>query len=105
MSYARFGWDNSDVYVIGTARDGKNTVQCCACHFTPSRDIPREEIDAMPDGIVKQMRAAFGFEYTGPFPEYDTKDGILAHLREHREKGDHVPEDVFTRIREDNWVE
>jgi len=33
MSYARFGWDNSDVYVYYTSIGQKDLLICAACYF------------------------------------------------------------------------
>lgn len=34
MSYARWGWDNSDVYVFDSAADG-GCLECCGCRLDP----------------------------------------------------------------------
>lgn len=33
MSYCRFGWDNSDVYVY-VGGPGPTAIQCCGCHIS-----------------------------------------------------------------------
>lgn len=77
MSYARFGWDGSDVYVIGTCHGEEKVIECCGCLMTPA----------------------------GSFPAYTAKQDIIGHLRRHQELGHHVPDYVFTEIEGDDWIE
>lgn len=74
MSYARFGWEGSDVYVY---TDIHGYICCCGCI------IDRGENDAV--GWKKL---------------YSTDDA-LAHLDEHRRWGHCVPEDCYDGLRED----
>lgn len=65
MSYARWGEEGSDVYVIAQM-DGFLTCYC---------------------------------ENNGEdFPIFRTCEGMIAHLREHQDKGDVVPERTFKRL-------
>lgn len=66
MSYARFAWDNSDVYIFATY-DG--TIECCGCHINDGASITRD----------------------GP-------EGMLDHVKSHREFGDTVPSYVDERL-------
>lgn len=68
MSYARFGWNGSDVYVFLHAG---GFIQCCGCPYAN-------------DGY-------------GSFNAYRTKQ-MVDHLKKHQANGDHVPEKVFTRL-------
>lgn len=76
MSYARFGWDNSDVYVFEHV---SGFIQCCGCHLT--KDNPDE---------------LFGFA------DLKTARLALEHLDEHVKAGDTVPASTFERIKEDH---
>lgn len=74
MSYCRNNGLDSDVYVIGTRNEEQSVLQC----FCGSRD-------------------AEGF-YEQPFPTFTLRSGMIAHLREHQEKGDKVPDYTFERL-------
>ena len=87
MAYAKWGWENSDVYLYGGATgpppDGVNVITCCGC------------ILARPDPDDWLM---------GPSLDFETREGILAHLAEHEAAGHVVPESAIERIRDDDWV-
>jgi hypothetical protein len=68
MSYARFGWDNSDVYVFMSVG---GWLECCAC--------------VLAHGDWESFRAS------------DT-DTMIAHLKKHISVKHHVPEYVFERL-------
>jgi hypothetical protein len=77
MSYCRNNGQDSDVYVIGTRNPGesRNFLQCfCG------------------------TRCDSCGQYTQPFPSFTTRSGMIAHLREHRVKGDKVPDRAFERL-------
>lgn len=69
MSYARFGWWESDVYIFATTIDGREVIECCGCHVNDGASITCD----------------------GP-------QEMLDHVRGHREFGDHVPSDVDERL-------
>jgi hypothetical protein len=76
MSYARFGWDGSDVYVFEHAG---GFIQCCACALNEVEDG-----DIFPKSTnLKTPREA------------------LEHLDAHQEAGHHVPANTFERMREE----
>lgn len=72
MSYARFGWDGSDVYVFVSVG---GWIECCAC-------ILHEEDWAS-------------------FQAKETQE-MVDHLKKHQESGHHVPESVFERLWEEH---
>ena len=82
MSYARFSED-SNVYVFATIEKGAHVAECCGCLLIPRDD----EGDA-----------------TAPWPQYDSPDGIITHLREHQAAGHKVPDYAFRSIMEDTWI-
>lgn len=75
MSYARFGWDGSDVYVFEHVG---GFIQCCGCLLTEPED-----------------GEDFGFA------NFKTPREALAHLEEHVSAGHFVPSYTFGRMRED----
>lgn len=77
MSYARFGWDDSDVYVFEHAG---GFIQCCACALQPT-----EENDIFPGSV-----------------DLNTAREALAHLDQHMAAGHSVPAKTFERIREEH---
>ncbi len=87
MSYARFGWDGSDVYVFGTrdGPEGKRYIECCGCLLHPDR-----EDEQVPWGAANL---------------FDTREGALAHMQEHMDAGHFVPEYCIDRLQTDDWVE
>ena len=68
MSYCRFL--EADAYIVGTVRDGKPVIECCGCTLTGD----------------------------GEFPAFDTEDGMLAHIAEHRAAGHFIPAHVDERL-------
>lgn len=79
MSYCRNNGQDSDVYVIGT-RDPqeKQSILQCFCG----------------------ERGENG-NYLRPFPSFTTRSGMIAHLREHQERGDKVPDRAFQRLEQE----
>lgn len=86
MSYARWGWDNSDVYVF-TAKhiDNKYVVECCGC-IVEKLDAPITDFF----GIERDINLLSFYA--------KTRGEIDAHLKEHVSKGDIVPERTFNRL-------
>lgn len=89
MSYARFGWDGSDVYVFYGVGD---VFECCGCLLQKG-----EWVDD-PGGPFGGYLKAVGEIVQDRFPD---PDGIIGHLREHQAKGHTVPADTFTEIERD----
>ena len=88
MSYCRHGVD-SDVYVYPS----RNGIVCCGCGLMPV------VTGQYPPEIIQE----FGLE-DKPFtyrPDFTTvsRREMIEHLREHRTKGETVPERVFDRLR------
>lgn len=71
MSYARFGWDQSDVYVYSTKFNGKDFIVCAMCYF--------------------------GDEMEGSFYAESTLE-MLDHLKAHQKAGHLVPHDTFDAL-------
>lgn len=82
MSYARWGLEQSDVYVYPTEyvdpNDGhlKRAIVCCGCTGEPELEN----------------------EVPGNFIGHCPKE-MLDHLLEHRERGEVVPESALERLR------
>lgn len=76
MSYARFGWDGSDVYIYEHVG---GFIECCGCSITE------------PDG-----HEDFGFFHA------QTAREILTHIDKHIAQGDHVPDDCISRIKKEH---
>lgn len=69
MSYARFGWDNSSVYVFGTRNwENKDVLECCGCIRNPQS-----------------------------FYAYDEQE-MIEHLEWHRSYGDVVPQSAIDML-------
>ena len=79
MSYARFGWDGSDVYVYETRWKDGTAWECCACFLSPRS----------PDRPLGRSH----FTFTGA--------AMLGHLVAHRYAGHCVPDDAFTDLAAD----
>lgn len=84
MSYARFGWDNSDVYVF---LDVGGYLTCCGCILEPSGPDPLAFSSA----------------------RFHTTAEMLAHLDEHRAAGHCVAEETIESLRadadeNDQWI-
>jgi hypothetical protein len=99
VSYVRVG-DDSSIYLIGTTYDNDlHVIECCGCLFTPWTDEePQDVIDNGPDW-------ARGLKwYAEPFPAFTTRAAAISHLDKHRAAGHKVPDYVYERIREDDWL-
>lgn len=81
MSYARFGWGGSDVYVT---LDLHGSLRCHSCALMP--EVPS------PPALVP------GFHES--FDAFTTAD-MLAHLDAHREAGYRVLNETFDELRAD----
>lgn len=75
MSYARFGWDNSDVYIILNCN---GYLDCCGCRFVP-----------------------WGADHDIPPSHFKTTEAMLSHLDAHRAAGDCVPDETYDDLRAD----
>ena len=82
MSYARFGWDGSDVYVFVSVG---GWIECCACWLIEEEDE-----------YLRENGQPFGF-----FHAYSTQE-MVDHLNKHKEAGHCVPEYVFDRLWEEH---
>lgn len=73
MSYCRFAWDDSDVYVIGTRRGSQDGFECVGC----------------------QIEADLG----GSWYFATTEQEMIDHLEYHRSEFDHVvPQYAIDRL-------
>lgn len=90
MSYTRFGWDGSDVYVFMNVG---GYLDCCAC---PLQE--REWVDDPTYPFFKGYLRAVGDEVQTRFT---TTEGMIDHLAEHRAAGHHVP-DIEDELRADD---
>jgi hypothetical protein len=72
MSYCRFGWGGSDVYVYEDVSLG---IYCCGCALTPG-----------------------GFIAGNPGADHVAADVMVAHLKEHRRAGHTVPQHAIDSL-------
>lgn len=91
MSYARFGWDDSDVYLFFNT-DGK--LECCFCALQK-----REWVDDPNYPIIKG--------YLQPVGEivphlFDSTRAMLDHLERHQTAGHNVPQSAIDDIKADD---
>ena len=68
MSYARFGWEGSDVYVFATSYGGEDKLECCGCILN-----------------VTSQR-------------FSSVQEMVDHLAEHTANGHHVPDTVVPEL-------
>lgn len=89
MSYARFGWGGSDVYVY---LDVGGYLTCCGCLLEK-----REWVDDPSYPLLKG--------YTRPTVEIETRftttDALIEHLRRHVVAGHTVPKNVIPELEAD----
>jgi hypothetical protein len=87
MSYARFGWQGSDVYVF-TSNQG---IECCGC------SLQQRELVVDPDRIL-----GWYLKNVGPTVEhiFRSNQQMIDHLMVHRERGETVPESALERLRD-----
>jgi len=74
VSYARFGWDGSEVYVFKCVGDREHPggwLECCSCSLAPAY-------------------------------QYFSTVAMVDHLREHTAAGQHVPADVVPALLADD---
>jgi hypothetical protein len=72
MSYARFGWDGSDVYVFMSVGE---FLECCACI------LAHEDWESFQAGDTQTM---------------------IDHLNKHKNSGHNVPRDIYDHLWEDD---
>jgi len=87
MSYARFGWEGSDVYVFASS----HALECCGCRL--------QEVELVEDP------ASFLGGYLKPVGEvietnFTSNEEMIEHLLVHRAAGHTVPEDALERLRD-----
>jgi hypothetical protein len=87
MSYARFG-NGSDVYVFTSSR----ALECCGCILQH-----REWVDDPSHAFLKGYFKAVG---TIIQTEFDSNEGMIAHLEQHVAAGHDVPDYTFERLRD-----
>jgi len=80
MSYCRFGWEGSDVYIYASVG---GWIECCACSLQPTR---KSEFL----GFINES-----------FKAYDTQQ-MIDHIKQHREKGERVPDYVEEELMNDH---
>jgi hypothetical protein len=85
VSYARFGWDDSDVYVFCS----REALECCGCILQQ-----REAVDA-PGSILGWYLREAGEHIEQRFT---TTAGMIAHLEAHRAAGHVVPDDCISDL-------
>lgn len=92
MSYCRFGWDGSDVYVFTSS----SAIECCGCalHKYEDHSDPNAEGLAALAGMMTQIPDDIPDRFGGPNANQD----MIEHLRLHQAAGHHVPDDVFERL-------
>ena len=85
MSYVKFGWEKSDVYLYGGADgpEGPRFIVCSGCLFY--RSDPEDP-------------------FSSPGVEFYSEYSMLAHLDEHRKAGHTVPQSAADKIKEDDWI-
>ena len=86
MSYARFGWDGSDVYVFGNTH---NFYECCGC-------ILQEREWVKPSGVLGGYLKVVGEIVPHVF---DTPGEMVDHLMAHRAAGHTVPDECIAELR------
>lgn len=100
MSYARFGWDGSDVYVFLNVA---GYFSCCGCQL-----IEREYVESKDYILGFYLKPINEEEASKPESFYSTKE-IIDHLEEHKKAGHYVPDSCIERILEeeeenDKWI-
>jgi len=75
MSYARFGWDSSDVYIYSSWLGQKSVIVCAMCYFG--------------DDLEPSYYAESTLE-------------MLEHLKAHERAGQTVPPDTYTSLLSDD---
>ena len=92
MSYARWGWDGSDVYLFTTSK-GTNqyAIECCGCLLDRGIELEHPYTDKL------------GITHTHEYTAYqaNTSGEMIAHLKKHLAMRHCVPEDVIPNILQD----
>jgi len=91
MSYARWGWEGSDVYVYLTNYKQELVIQCCGCFLEKPKKLKKPYTDIL--GILHEV------EYKSVFLK--TSGEAVQHFNLHREKGDTVPQETIDDILKD----
>lgn len=93
MSYARWGWDGSDVYVFATTNaQNQEVIECCACNLEEPIKLEIPFTDMF--GIKHEYEAKnFYAQYPGE---------MISHLNLHIAKGHTVPQDALDRLKEED---
>ena len=94
MSYARFGWEGSDVYVFTTRISGEPpqyAIECCGCLLERGEKLETPEVDFF--GITHEYSFS-GFKAS-------TSGEMIAHLKKHLALKHVVPQYAFDRITSD----
>jgi hypothetical protein len=89
VSYARFGWEGSDVYVFSHVSGG---IQCCGCRLNESAMGPD---DVFPPSWTTPTGTPFDREHPGAGQPRAAYDEMIAHLGEHLRAGHTVPTDTI----------
>lgn len=97
MSYARFGWGGSDVYVFGTTIGGQDKLVCCACWLNPIPPIENEGIDP-PEDLSPLEKLNWNGAFFPDSTYLDTEQEMIDHLLAHREAGHTVPQKALDRL-------
>lgn len=99
MSYARFGWDGSDVYVYA---DVGGAIVCAACALGKAPDEPNAFGLSFPPSWYTPTK---GMEFDPHYPDRELPRAayqeMLAHLTEHIRVGHNVPGDCLERLVEE----
>jgi hypothetical protein len=101
MSYVR--GPDSDVYLIGITASGLGVIQCCGCTMCRlTKQEPADVMERFPDPAHWSRGLVW---VADPYPVFAAKDEAIAHLDDHRELGDQVPDRAYDAIRNDNdWI-
>lgn len=75
MSYCRFGWDGSNVYVFEGGDEDSVYWECCGCSLRGAAD--KKPI------------------------QFKDRQSMIVHLMDHRRLGDNVPQFAIDRLEEE----
>lgn len=94
MSYARFGWNNSDVYVFTTSLNNnppQYALDCCGCILDQGEELETPYTDM------------FGIEHTRSYAGFKalTSGEMIAHLKKHQSLRHNVNEETLKEILSD----
>lgn len=87
MSYARFGWGGSDVYVFFNTG---GYYECCFCALQ-DREFIKDEGDSFWGGYFRNV----GEEIE---TQFDSAEEMVDHLMLHRGAGHYVPQDCIDAL-------